>query len=97
MIHLDTCVLVDALTGPHRSAGVLRAFIERGERISFSALVLYEWAKGSAVVRSCVDGMFGPRTPSIVSRTPLHPALSFEQGRQYRTNVALFGGFAPHH
>jgi predicted nucleic acid-binding protein len=46
MIHLDTCVLVDALTGPRRSAGALRALIERGERISFSALVLYEWLRG---------------------------------------------------
>ena len=46
MIHLDTCVLVDALTGPRRSAPALRALIEDGERISFSALVLYEWLRG---------------------------------------------------
>jgi predicted nucleic acid-binding protein len=46
MTHLDTCVLVDALTGPRRSAPALRALIEQGERISFSALVLYEWLRG---------------------------------------------------
>lgn len=46
MIHLDTCVLVDALTGPRRSAPALRALIEEGERVSFSALVLYEWLRG---------------------------------------------------
>jgi predicted nucleic acid-binding protein len=46
VIHLDTCILVDALTGPRRSAPALRALIERGERISFSALVLYEWRRG---------------------------------------------------
>lgn len=46
MIHLDTCVLVDALTGPRRSALAMRALIERGERISFSTLVLYEWLRG---------------------------------------------------
>jgi len=46
VIHLDTCGLVDALTGPRRSAAALRAFIEQGERISFSALVLYEWRRG---------------------------------------------------
>jgi len=46
MIHLDTCVLVDALTGPRRSAPALRALIERGERLSFSTLVLYEWSRG---------------------------------------------------
>jgi len=46
MIHLDTCVLVDALTGPRRSAPALRALIEQGERLSFSTLVLYEWLRG---------------------------------------------------
>jgi len=46
MIHLDTCVLVDALTGPGRSAPGLRALIEDGERISLSTLVLYEWLRG---------------------------------------------------
>ena len=46
MIHLDTSVLLDALTGPRRSAPALRAFIERGERIGFSTLVLYEWRRG---------------------------------------------------
>jgi predicted nucleic acid-binding protein len=46
VIHLDTCVLVDALTGPRRSAPALRALIADGERISFSSLVLYEWLRG---------------------------------------------------
>lgn len=46
MIHLDTSVLVDALTGPKRSAGRLRALIEQGERIGLSTLVLYEWRRG---------------------------------------------------
>ena len=46
MIHLDTSVLVDALTGARRSAPGLRRFIERGERIQMSAIVLYEWMRG---------------------------------------------------
>jgi predicted nucleic acid-binding protein len=46
MIHLDTCVLVDALTGLRRSAPALRALFAEGERVSFSALVLYEWLRG---------------------------------------------------
>jgi hypothetical protein len=46
VIHLDTCVLVDALTGPRRSAPALRALIADGERMSFSSLVLYEWLRG---------------------------------------------------
>ena len=46
MIHLDTSLLVDALTGPRRSAGRLRRAIERGDRILLSTLVLYEWLRG---------------------------------------------------
>ena len=46
MIHLDTCVLVDALTGPRRSAPSLRRLIVEGERVSFSTVVLYEWRRG---------------------------------------------------
>jgi predicted nucleic acid-binding protein len=46
VIHLDTCALVNALTGPRRSAGALRRLIEDGERLSFSTLVLYEWLRG---------------------------------------------------
>lgn len=46
MIHLDTSVLVDALTGPLRSAPALRAAIAAGERVEFSSLVLYEWLRG---------------------------------------------------
>lgn len=46
MILLDTSVLIDALTGPRRSAGALRGAIERGERVMMTALVLYEWLRG---------------------------------------------------
>lgn len=46
MIHLDTSVVIDALTGPRRSAAALRSAIERSERIALSSLVLYEWRRG---------------------------------------------------
>jgi predicted nucleic acid-binding protein len=46
MIHLDTSVLVDALTGPKRSAPILRDLIQEGERVGLSTLVLYEWLRG---------------------------------------------------
>jgi predicted nucleic acid-binding protein len=49
VIHLDTSVLVDALTGPRRSAGALRALIARGERTALSTLVLYEWRRGPRI------------------------------------------------
>ena len=46
MIHLDTSVLVDALTGSKQSAAALRSWLERGERLALSSLVLYEWRRG---------------------------------------------------
>lgn len=46
MIHLDTSILVDALTGRKRSAVALRRVIEQGERIAVSTIVLYEWLRG---------------------------------------------------
>ena len=49
MIHLDTSLLVDALTGPRRSAADLRRALLDGERLSVSTLVLYEWLRGPRV------------------------------------------------
>jgi predicted nucleic acid-binding protein len=46
VIVLDTSVLIDALTGPRRSAPALRRAIEQGERILLPSLVLYEWLRG---------------------------------------------------
>lgn len=69
MIHLDTSVLVDALTGPRRSAAAMRAAIASGERLAISTLVLYEW-------------MRGPRTPAELDAQaqllPQNEAVSFD-------------------
>jgi len=46
VIHLDTSTLVDALTGPRRSAPALRRAIDAGERVQLSTIVLYEWLRG---------------------------------------------------
>jgi predicted nucleic acid-binding protein len=46
MIHLDTSVLIDALSGPRRSAKTLRDAIASGERVNISTLVLFEWLRG---------------------------------------------------
>ena len=40
-------MLIDALTGPKRSAAALRKAIEAGERLIVPALVLYEWLRGA--------------------------------------------------
>jgi predicted nucleic acid-binding protein len=49
VIHLDTSVLVDALTGTRHSASALRIVVEQGERVAISTLVLYEWLRGPRV------------------------------------------------
>ncbi len=46
MIVLDTSLLVDALTGPRRSAPQLRSALEDGQRLLLPSLVLYEWLRG---------------------------------------------------
>jgi len=46
LIVLDTSVLIDALTGPKRSAPILRMAIDKGERLLLPSLVLYEWHRG---------------------------------------------------
>jgi predicted nucleic acid-binding protein len=46
MIHLDTSVLIDALTGPRRLSGALRELLEGPELVSISSVVLFEWLQG---------------------------------------------------
>jgi len=46
VIVLDTSVLIDALTGPRRSAPTLRRAIQDGDRLLLPSLVLYEWLRG---------------------------------------------------
>jgi predicted nucleic acid-binding protein len=49
VIHLDTSLLIDALTGPKRSAPALRAAIGGGERMAVSTIVLFEWLRGPRI------------------------------------------------
>jgi predicted nucleic acid-binding protein len=46
LILLDTSVLIDALTGPKRSAAALRGAIADGELIVLPSLVMFEWLRG---------------------------------------------------
>jgi predicted nucleic acid-binding protein len=68
VIHLETSVLVDALTGG-ASAGALRSAIAEGERLAVSSLVLYEWLRG-------------PRRPSELAAQaqllPTEEAVAFD-------------------
>ena len=61
-IHLDTSVLVDALTGARRSLSALERLVAAGHVISIATLVLYEWHRG-------------PRTPAeLLDQESLFPA-----------------------
>jgi toxin FitB len=96
VIHLDTCVLVDALTGPRRSAAALRAQIEAGERIGFSTLVLYEWLRGprrpeelraqEALFPSSEAAAFG--VPEAALAAELYRAVRRPRGRELHLAIA---------
>jgi predicted nucleic acid-binding protein len=66
VILLDTSALIDALSGPRRSAPALRGAIERGERIRLPTLVLYEWLRGprSDEERAAQEALF-PREEAV--------------------------------
>jgi predicted nucleic acid-binding protein len=49
VIHLDTSILIDALTGPRRSLPDVRRVVADGIRLGASSLVLYEWRRGPRV------------------------------------------------
>ncbi len=70
MIHVDTSLLIDALTGMHGSATMLRHTVARGENLQLSTIVLYEWLRG-------------PRTPREISDQeklfPQDAAIPFEE------------------
>ena len=46
IVHLDTSILIDALTGPRRSLDDLARRLDEGHRLTCSAIVLYEWWRG---------------------------------------------------
>jgi len=46
MVHIDTSVLIDALTGPKRSSDDLRELLAGPEPVTISSIVLFEWLRG---------------------------------------------------
>ncbi len=96
MILLDTSLLVDALSGPHRSAMPLRREIERGERIALPSLVLYEWLRGprlreeleaqEALFPRAMALPFGADEAAIAAR--LYSELARGRGREIDIAIA---------
>ena len=95
-VHLDTSVLIDALTGPRRSLDALIALAEEGHRLSMSAIVLFEWLRGPRVRaelavqedlfprHACVP--FGPAQADIAAR--LYKTIKGARGREIDLAVA---------
>ena len=96
MIHLDTSVLIDALSGPRRSEDALRGALERGERVLLSTIVLYEWLRGPrrAEELAAQEGLFpaaaavafGPEEAAIASR--LYRNAQRPRGREVDLAIA---------
>lgn len=96
MIHLDTSVLIDALSGNRRSAATLRRAIAQGERILLSTLVLYEWLRGprrreelvaqEALFPSESATVFGPAEAALAAN--LYRNLRHTRGREIDLAIA---------
>ena len=96
MIVLDTSVLIDALSGPRRSAGALRRAIQAGERLLLPSLVLYEWLRGprlpqelaaqEALFPSAVALAFGPAEAARAAQ--LYVTLPRARGREIDLAIA---------
>jgi predicted nucleic acid-binding protein len=96
VIVLDTSLLVDALSGPRRSAPALRRAIERGERMLLPSLVLYEWLRGprrpeelaaqEALFPAGAALAFGP--PEAARAAKLYLTLGRPRGREVDLAIA---------
>lgn len=96
IVLLDTSVLVDALTGPRRSAPAVRRAIEAGDRLVLTTLVLYEWLRGprspaemaaqEALFPAEAAIMFGPVEAEVAAR--LYRALARARRREFDLALA---------
>jgi predicted nucleic acid-binding protein len=89
-------MLVDALCGGMRSEPMLRAALERGERILIPSLVLYEWLRGPRLpaelqaqedlfpARKAIQ--FGPEEAAEAAR--LYTTVSRARGREVDLAIA---------
>lgn len=96
IVHLDTSVLVDALTGTRRSAGPLERTVLQGHVIAVSALALYEWLRGPRTAEELADQdallpagdarEFGPDEAARAAR--LYRSLKRARGRDMDIAIA---------
>jgi len=81
-IHLDTSVLVDALTGTRESFAVLERTVAAGHVLATSTLVLYEWLRGPRTEDELADQ--GALLPAAAARA-FGPSEAATAARMYRS------------
>ncbi len=95
-IHLDTSVLVDALTGTRTSLAALERAVAAGHVLATSTLVLYEWLRGPRTDDELADQEallpadsvrhFGPSEAATAAR--MYRSLKRARGRDMDIAVA---------
>jgi predicted nucleic acid-binding protein len=95
-IHLDTSVLVDALTGSRRSLALLERAVAAGHVIAASTLVMYEWQRGprtddeladqEALLPAASAREFGPSEAGTAAR--VYRTLKRARGRDMDIAIA---------
>jgi len=95
-VHLDTSVLVDALSGRRDSLPLLERTIAAGHVLGASTLVLYEWFRGprtedeladqEAVLPAAVAREFGPAEAARAAR--MYRSLKRARGRDMDIAIA---------
>ncbi|CAN5691198.1 hypothetical protein BH24ACI5_BH24ACI5_28300 [soil metagenome] len=96
ILHLDTSVLVDALSGPRRSIGALERTVADGHVIATSTLALYDWLRGprtpaeiedqEALIPSAEARPFGPAEAARAAS--LYGVLKRARGRDMDIAIA---------
>ena len=96
IVHLDTSVLVDALSGRRRSLAALERTVAAGHAIAMSALIFYEWRRGARTPEELDDQEallpspdireFGPSEASRAAE--IYRALKRARGRDMDIAIA---------
>jgi predicted nucleic acid-binding protein len=96
IVHLDTSVLVDALTGRRRALPALKRAVTEGHVLAWSSLVLYEWLRGPRVAAELEDQAallpatearsFGPVEAARAAH--VYPELKRARGRDMDIAIA---------
>lgn len=95
-VHLDTSVLIDALTGSRRSLSRLERAVAAGHVLALSTLVLYEWLRGPRTAEEVgdqeslipADGAVGFGSDEAATAAELYRRLIRARGRDMDIAIA---------